>query len=229
MVSGSVRISVGVTISRLSPSIFVQSRPHRLLLPTPPPLLPPLGGPLPHPRRTFQPPPPPRRPSLEPAAAVVGSRDAAGRLELKSEVGSRRGLERAPPNSSGMWAGPAPRGRGKEVARPQAETAGYICPAHGPHPERYPRASQRINPTPDAHAGPLTVTRPRPARLPVPHARCTRSAVHGEAHLACSTGTPIRNAPHSPKPAPTYTSGYHNLSQLCDPLRTRSHPGPRPP
>lgn len=148
---------------------------------------------------------------------MVGSRDAAGRLELKSEVGSRRGLERAPPNSSGMWAGPAPRGRGKEVVRPQAETAGYICPAHGPHPERYPRASQRINPTPDAHAGPLTATRPRPTRLPVPHARCTRSAVHGEAHLACSTGTPIRNAPHSPKPAPTYTFGYHNLSQLCDP------------
>ena len=110
--------------SPLSPSIFVQSRPHRLLLPTPPPLPPPLGGPLPHPRSTFQPPPPPRRPSPEPAAAVVGSRDAAGRLELKSKVGSRRGLERAPPNNSGMWAGPAPRGWGKEVARPQMETAG---------------------------------------------------------------------------------------------------------
>lgn len=165
--------------SPLSPSIFVQSRPHRLLLPTPPPLPPPLGGPLPHPRSTFQPPPPPRRPSPEPAAAVVGSRDAAGRLELKSKVGSRRGLERAPPNNSGMWAGPAPRGWGKEVARPQTETAGYICPAHNPHPQRYPRASRRISPTPDAHAGPLTATRPRPTRLSVPLARCTRSAVHG--------------------------------------------------
>ena len=45
LVSGSVRISVGVTISRLSPSIFVQSRPYRLLLPTTPPLVPPLGAP----------------------------------------------------------------------------------------------------------------------------------------------------------------------------------------
>lgn len=43
----------------------------------------PSWGPPPSPRSTFQPPPPPRRPSPEPAAAVVGSRDAAGRLELK--------------------------------------------------------------------------------------------------------------------------------------------------
>lgn len=170
-------------LSRRSPSIFVHSRPHRLLLPTSPPLPPPLGGPLPQPRGTFQPPPPPRRPSLEPAAAVVGSRDAAGRLELESERsgagGGWRGHPLTPlecglgrPHEVGRR-----RSRARRLSRP--ETAGYICPVHGPHPERYPRASRRINPTPGAHAGPLTATRPRRIRLPVPHACCTRSAVHG--------------------------------------------------
>lgn len=222
LVSGSVCVSVGVShLSRRSPSIFVHSRPHRLLLPTSPPLPPPLGGPLPQPRRTFQPPPPLRRPSLEPAAAVVGSRDTAGRLELESERsgagGGWRGHPLTPlecglgrPHEVGRR-----RSRARRLSRP--ETAGYICPVHGPHPERYPRASRRINPTPDAHAGPLTATRPDQSASPS-HTRAAPALQStGEAYLACSTGTPIRNAPHSPRPTTTYTYGCHNLSQLCDP------------
>lgn len=217
--------------SPLSPSIFVQSRPHRLLLPTPPPLPPPLGGPLPHPRSTFQPPPPPRRPSPEPAAAVVGSRDAAGRLELKSKVGSRRGLERAPPNNSGMWAGPAPRGWGKEVARPQTETAGdgwLHLPCAQPTPPTLPTGLAENQPNPG-----------RPRRAPYCHQTQTNPPLSPTRalHPLCSPrerlispaaqGPPYTTPPTVPNP-PQPTLLGTTTSVNCVTLRTRCHPGPRP-
>lgn len=138
--------------------------------------------------------PPPSTPAYIPASAPAspplpgasccsgGFPRCCGKLELESERsgagGGWRGHPLTPlecglgrPHEVGRR-----RSRARRLRRP--ETAGYICPVHGPNPERYPRASQRISPTPDAHAGPLTATRPRPTRLPVPHARCTRSAVH---------------------------------------------------
>lgn len=190
LVSGSVRISVGVSISAALPPIssslgLTGSSSRRL------PRFLPSWGPLPSPPGYIQPPPPPRRPLPEPAAAVVGSRDAAGRLELKFQVKEPGGGWRGHPMCwhSGMWAGPGPTGLGKEVARPQTETAGYICPAHNPHPQRAtPRTLAENQPNPGRHR-PLrtqTQTSPRPLKSTAAHT----GSSHGRGSSPAAQGLP---------------------------------------
>lgn len=119
-----------------------------------------------------------------------------------------------------MWAGPAPRGREKEVARPQAEPAAErlatsaLCTANTPNANHGPRREsiQPLTPT----QGPLLPPDPDQPASPS-HTRAAPALQStGEAYLACSTGTPYATPPTVPNlPHPTLMGTTTSVN--CDP------------
>lgn len=134
---------------------------------------------------------------------------------LRTEgVGSDRGQrsERAPPNPSGMWVGPAPRGSWKAVPPPAGKAE--LGSLHTLHP---PRRSHR---TPRGATQPQT-----PAQGPLPH-RPTRFP--GLGHSRATPPSTVHRAPGSatqrPQTGPNPYFGSATTSVNCVTLKLNHSP-----